>query len=72
MPSHPVVAWHTLSTEAVAEALATDVKRGLTGAEAARRLALHGTNRLAQKPPRAVPIYFPFTFINGSRTIPCG
>ncbi|MBL8449526.1 MAG: cation-translocating P-type ATPase [Dechloromonas sp.] len=58
MPSHPVVAWHTLSTEAVAEALATDVKRGLTGAEAARRLALHGTNRLAQKPPRPVWLKF--------------
>lgn len=42
MQSHPVNAWHALSTEAVAEALASDGKEGLSSAEAARRLAAQG------------------------------
>ena len=43
-PEHP---WHTLSVEEVARSLAADPVRGLTDAEAARRLAQYGPNALA-------------------------
>ncbi|MBK7898968.1 MAG: HAD-IC family P-type ATPase [Azonexus sp.] len=58
MQSHPVNAWHALSTEAVAEALASDGKEGLSSAEAARRLAAQGPNRLAERPPRPTWLKF--------------
>ena len=40
--------WHVLSFEAVKDSLQTDVVRGLTQTEAARRLAQYGPNTLAQ------------------------
>ena len=46
-------AWHVLSIEAVADRLKTDVSRGLTGAEAASRLAHYGPNALAQARKRS-------------------
>jgi Ca2+-transporting ATPase len=46
----PPLPWHALELEAVARALDTDAERGLTEAEAARRLAAHGPNESA--PPR--------------------
>ena len=43
-------AWHSLAAAFVAAALGTDSVRGLPVAEAARRLAAHGPNRLAEAP----------------------
>ncbi|TCS72602.1 Ca2+-transporting ATPase [Sulfuritortus calidifontis] len=40
--------WHGSSVEATAEALQSDSRRGLTSAEAARRLRRHGPNRLPE------------------------
>ena len=40
--------WHVLSFEAVKDSLQTDVARGLTQTEAARRLAEYGPNTLTQ------------------------
>ena len=42
-----------LTAEEVVERLSASVERGLTAAEAARRLALHGPNRLLEAPPRS-------------------
>ena len=39
------------SADALAAALHSDLKRGLSAAEAARRLALDGPNRLQHAPP---------------------
>jgi Ca2+-transporting ATPase len=44
--------WHELDTGNAAARLEVDPVTGLTGAEATRRLALHGPNQLAEKPPR--------------------
>ncbi len=56
-PPSTDVAWHTLPATAVLEALAT-TSDGLAPDEVARRLALHGPNRLA--PPRRRPWYVRF------------
>jgi Ca2+-transporting ATPase len=48
----PEIAWHTLRVEEVVQRLETDPSLGLPPAEAARRLALHGPNRLPEEPPR--------------------
>ncbi len=45
--------WHVLSFEAVKDSLQTDVARGLTQTEAARRLAQYGPNTLAQARERS-------------------
>ncbi len=45
--------WHALSFEAVKDSLQTDVARGLTQSEAARRLAQYGPNRLSQARERS-------------------
>ena len=45
--------WHVLSFEAVNDSLQTDVARGLTQTEAARRLAQYGSNTLAQAQHRS-------------------
>ena len=45
-----VPTWHALSAATVAERLATDPARGLTAAEAARRLEAHGPNALRRPP----------------------
>jgi magnesium-transporting ATPase (P-type) len=52
-PSRPA-SWHTLSPQQAAKALQSG-KEGLSEAEAARRLALHGPNRLAP-PKRRAPL----------------
>jgi P-type Ca2+ transporter type 2C len=44
--------WHSLATAQVANELCCDPAQGLTDAEVAVRLAEHGPNRLAEKPPR--------------------
>jgi len=44
--------WHCLPPEAVAQALATELSRGLAAEEAARRLASGGRNVLREAPPR--------------------
>ncbi|BAL95532.1 cation-translocating P-type ATPase [Rubrivivax gelatinosus] len=51
-PSPPQAAWHALDGAAVAQALQSDMTRGLSAAEAARRLAAHGANTLPEPPPR--------------------
>ncbi len=48
-----VLPWHSLAAEEVAGQLRSDPAQGLAGTEAAARLAEHGPNRLAEKPPRA-------------------
>ena len=45
--------WHVLSFEAVKDSLQSDVARGLTQIEAARRLAQYGPNTLAQSRERS-------------------
>ena len=45
--------WHVLSFEAVKDSLQTDVTRGLTQTEAARRLTQYGPNTLAQAQARS-------------------
>ena len=47
-------AWHTLTPEAVAENLRVAPPRGLSAAEAAQRLALHGANRLPEARRRSL------------------
>jgi len=44
--------WHALPTKEVADRLTSDAVRGLTATDVAQRLAAHGPNRLAEKPPR--------------------
>src|SRR5690606_20013407 len=44
--------WHTLEAEAAAARLGTPLETGLTGAEAARRLAKYGPNRLREQAAR--------------------
>ena len=51
-------AWHASALDELASRLATDVHRGLTDAEAARRLADHGPNALAEPP--AAPWWWKF------------
>ncbi len=51
-PRAPPTAWHALDATAVVERLATDAERGLSAAEAARRLAAHGPNALREPPRR--------------------
>ncbi|MEX2186730.1 MAG: cation-translocating P-type ATPase [Pirellulales bacterium] len=43
--------WHACESTEVASILSTDFDRGLSAAEAARRLAEHGANQLAEAPP---------------------
>jgi len=46
-----VESWHALESEKVAQRLGSDLTAGLGGAEAAGRLAVHGTNELPEAPP---------------------
>ena len=48
--SSPQSAWHTKTIEEVAEALGTDLKRGLTAQEAQARLEQYGPNELQERP----------------------
>jgi Ca2+-transporting ATPase len=51
-------AWHAQATAAVAAALGVEPAAGLDAAEAATRLAHHGPNQLAEKPPRPAWLKF--------------
>jgi magnesium-transporting ATPase (P-type) len=51
-------AWHALPADEALARLGTDARRGLDGAEAARRLAAHGLNTLPEPPPRPVWLTF--------------
>lgn len=51
-------AWHALPSGDVANRLASDAARGLTAAEAERRLAAGGPNRLAETPQRPAWLKF--------------
>jgi Ca2+-transporting ATPase len=51
-------AWHTLTVADIAARLGADLERGLTAAEAARRLVQSGPNEIQGRPPRSV-----FSFI---------
>ncbi len=42
--------WHHLDRESVVQALQTDLKKGLSGVEAVRRLQEYGPNKLREKP----------------------
>ena len=52
-PPETPVPWHKLSAEEAALGLATDTARGLSEAEAAERLRLHGENRLPVLPGKS-------------------
>jgi Ca2+-transporting ATPase len=49
---------HVLSTQATLRRFDTDLDTGLSAAVAASRLAQHGPNRLAEKPPRSAWLLF--------------
>ena len=51
-------AWHALSTQAVAASLDVDPARGLSAAEAERRLGERGPNRLSEVAPRPAWLRF--------------
>jgi Ca2+-transporting ATPase len=46
-------AWHGLDVAQVAKQFDCDLQRGLSEAEAAQRLARHGSNALQEKPPKS-------------------
>ena len=50
--------WHTLSAQQIAEQLRTDAARGLSDAEAVKRLAETGPNELAEAKRRSVLMMF--------------
>ena len=52
-PDESVPVWHRLDAAQAAAGQGTDPAHGLDAAEAATRLARHGENRLAEKPPRS-------------------
>ena len=58
MPIDPDIRWHALPVEEATRRLAADAIAGLSEAEAAQRLAAHGPNVLAEKPPRAAWLKF--------------
>jgi len=50
--------WHILAARDVARGLDVDPASGLSAAEASRRLAAHGPNRISEKPPRPAWLKF--------------
>ena len=52
MQNDPLPSWHALPPDQAAGRLLSDPAQGLSSAQAAQRLAEHGPNRLAEKPPR--------------------
>ena len=54
---HPIP-WHALPTMEVIDRLASDATQGLAATNAAQRLAAHGSNHLAEKPPRPAWLKF--------------
>ena len=57
-------AWHAQPADAVAQALGSDVRTGLSPAEAQSRLAMHGPNRLAEVARRPAWLRFLLQFHN--------
>jgi len=53
IPSPSVSVWHTLTPDAAANRLYTDIANGLSETGATDRLRVQGPNRLAEKPPRS-------------------
>jgi len=62
VPASP--SWHALPADRAAAELDCDPARGLTAAAAAARLAQHGPNQLASKPPRPAWLKFLDQFKN--------
>jgi Ca2+-transporting ATPase len=60
-PAAPATAWHQRTTEETFAHLASN-SRGLSAAEAARRLAHHGPNVLREAPPRSMLAMFAAQF----------
>ena len=58
MQNDSLTAWHALPPEQAIERLSSNPVQGLSAAEAAQRLADHGPNRLAEKPPRPAWLKF--------------
>ncbi|MFO1351749.1 MAG: HAD-IC family P-type ATPase [Gammaproteobacteria bacterium] len=52
--SKPDLGWHRRSTQAIAEALNTDLRHGLSRAAATTLLERHGANQLRAAPPRSI------------------
>ena len=52
MTSQPSLAWHAVPPASVASEFHVNVATGLTQVDAEARLATHGPNQLASKPPR--------------------
>ena len=46
--------WHQLSSVDVLEKISSDVEKGLTDEEAARRLEKYGLNQLDEAPPTTI------------------
>ena len=62
--SDPRQSWHALDSETVVQALQADARHGLSNAEARRRLAEHGPNRLPQAARRGPLLRFLAQFNN--------
>ncbi|MEX2531325.1 MAG: HAD-IC family P-type ATPase [Gemmatimonadota bacterium] len=60
----PASAWHAQESEEVLGRLEVDPERGLDRAEAERRLAEHGPNRLPEEPPESPLVRFLKQFHN--------
>lgn len=58
MQTDPAIAWYALTTNEVTDRLSSDAARGLAAMDASMRLAAHGSNRLAEKPPRPAWLKF--------------
>ncbi len=56
--SKPKVAWHAVEIRRAAAEIGVDLERGLDPAEVRQRLAEHGPNQLAEKPPRSAWMLF--------------
>lgn len=50
--------WHIMTAQKVAEILFSDLTSGLSQSEANNRLDRHGSNRLAEKPPKSAWLLF--------------
>ena len=58
LPPAPEPPWHTLDSGEVLRMLDTQSVRGLSGAEARRRLGVSGPNQLPGQPPRSLWLRF--------------
>ena len=58
MATHQADSWHAQAHEHCIEQLAVNPTAGLSSVEVINRLAEHGPNRLAEKPPRSAWLKF--------------